>query len=285
MLTLSPSGLLDTSKLNTEEYRGYDPTYVSRYLLLAGILETYRNHHGGQKLKVLEVGGSGSILMNFVDIELVVVDILPNADTQAEYIQGSALAMPFADKSFDAVISCDVLEHIPAEDRELFLKESIRVTKDLLVIAAPFNLDGVREAEIIANDFYKKMTGRDHRWLLEHLLDELPNLRKTETILEKNGLEVDYFSSTSLDNWQLVTRTGFLLSEYGDRPEFSNYLQKINGYYLDNVLKKDFSTNGYRTFVVASKEHDIDIKLEPDVYNKKHVDTLTLLTDAIVTLL
>lgn len=285
MLTLSPSGLLDKSKLNTDEYRAYDPTYVSRYLLLAGILETYRHHHGGKKLKVLEVGGAGSILINFVDIDLVVVDILPNADTQAEYIQGSALAMPFADKSFDAVISCDVLEHIPADDRELFIKESIRVTKDLLVIAAPFNLDGVRDAEIIANDFYKKMTGRDHRWLLEHLLDELPNLRKTETVLEKHGLEVDHFSSTSLDNWQLVTRTGFLLSEYGDRPEFSNYLQQINGYYLDNVLHKDFSINGYRTFVVASKEHDIDIKSEPDVYNKKHIDTLTLLTDAIVTLL
>jgi len=285
MLTLSPSGLFDKNKIDIDKYSSYDPTYISRYLILAGILETYKYHQGVKSLKVLEVGGSGSILKNFVDVDLTIVDILPNTDNQQNYVQGSALAMPLDSDNFDVVISCDIMEHIPENDREMFLKESTRVTKDLLIIAAPFNLTGVRDAEISANDYYKKMTGRDHRWLLEHILHELPDLKKSEMILEKQGLEVDHFSNTALNNWQLVTRSGLLLSKYGDRPEFADYLRQINAYYLEHIVQNDFSINGYRTFVVASKKHEIDIKPEANVYDKKLDDIFTLLTNAILSLL
>lgn len=285
MLTLSPSGLLDKRKINTSELSSLDPTYVSRYLLLAGILESYRHHHGGKKLKVLDVGGSGSMMEAFADVDLTIIDVLPNTENRDNYIQGSALTTPFADSAFDAVISCDVLEHIDANDRATFLKESARVSKDLLVVAAPFNLPGVRKAEISANDYYKKMTGRDHRWLLEHLLDELPNLKKTEMIMENQGLEVDHFSNTALNNWQLVTRVGFLLSEQSVDSEFATSLRQLNVHYMENIMQNDFSNTGYRTFVVGSKRHEIDIKHEADVYDKKLVDTFTLLTDAMLPLL
>lgn len=285
MLTFSPSGLLNKSKVDIDQYTLHDPTYVSRYLLLAGVLETYRHHNGSKKLKVLEVGGSGSILDKFVDIDLTILDIIPNTDKAANYIQGDALKMPFADASFDAVISCDVLEHIPEADREMFLKESARTTKDLMVTAAPFNLSGVRDAEISANDFYKQMTGRDHRWLLEHLLADLPNLKHAEGVLEKQELQVGTFSNTRLDYWQLVTRVGFLLSAQGERVDFVDCLRRINKYYLENIMQSDFSKNGYRTFIIASKKHEIDVKSELPRDNRELDNLFLPLTDSILALL
>jgi ubiquinone/menaquinone biosynthesis C-methylase UbiE len=282
MLTFSPSGLLAKNRINSADYSLLDPTYISRYLILAGLLESYSHHNGStKKLKVLEVGGAGSMLAQFVDIDLTLIDTLPNSENLEHYIQGDALAMPFENNSFDVVVSCDVFEHIPAASRDLFIKESSRVTKDMLVIAAPFNIAGVRDAEISANDFYKKMTGRDHRWLLEHLLDELPDLKKAISILEKRDFEIGYFSNTAINNWQLVTRIGFFLSENSQKqPESSEILQSINRYYLDNMMQTDFSETGYRTFLVASKDHQIDIKDEKDVRSESLLTIFSMLTDA-----
>lgn len=285
MFTLSPSGLLARDRINSSEYSSFDPTYISRYLIQAGILEAYQLHQGAKKLKVLDVGGAGSILSEFIDIDLTILDMLPNEHKAKNYVKGDALAMPFADKSFDVVVSCDVIEHIPKDSRSAFLKESARATKDLLIVAAPFNLKGVRDAEVSANNFYKEMTGQDHRWLLEHLVDELPNIKQAALTLEKVGLNTAYFSNTALDNWQLVTRVGFLLSHVDGKSAFAHDLRKLNEYYLDNLMQQDFSTTGYRSFLVASKKHEVDIKSEKDAYNPKLVEVFSLITNAILRLL
>lgn len=285
MFTLSPSGLLNKEHTDITGFKGVDPTFLSRYILQASILEAYQLHQGIKKLKVLDVGGSGSIIAQFIDVDLTIIDVLPNIEKAPNYIQGSALAMPFADNQFDAIISCDVLEHIPKDDRATFLKESARVTNDLVIVAAPYNLKGVRDAEILANNYYKKMTGEDHRWLLEHLQDELPNLQNAHQVLEKAGLHTAHFSHTSLDNWQLVTRAGFLLTQQAKHPEFTEVIEEFNQYYLKAIMPHDFSVNGYRSFLIASKKHEVDIKPEEDVYQPHLEAIFTLLTDAMLPLI
>lgn len=285
MFTLSPSGLLNNHSVDFSIYRGVDPTFLSRYILQASILKAYQLHQGIDKLKILDVGGSGSIIEQFIDVDLTIIDILPNVAKTRNYVQGSALSMPFADSQFDAIISCDVLEHIPKDDRPAFLKESARVSKDLVIVAAPFNLKGVRDAEIEANEYYKKMTGVDHRWLLEHLLDELPGLQKARLVLEKAGLNSSHFSHTSLDNWQLVTRAGFLLAQKDIYPEFTDNMEELIKYYLKEIMPHDFSKFGYRSFLIASKKHEIDIKSEPDVYQPQLTAIYTMLTNSILSLL
>lgn len=284
MFTLSPSGLLARRNIEADKYSDVDPTFISRYLLQASVLEAYQMHQGIKKLKVLDVGGSGSIITQFIDVDLSIIDILPNKDKVANYIQCDALVMPFADKTFDAVISCDVLEHIPKDDRPAFLRESARVTKDLMIVAAPYNLEGVRDAETQANNFYKEMTGEDHRWLLEHLQDILPDIKEAHNVLRGANLQTGHFSHTSLDYWQLVTRAGFLLAQ--DRhPSLVDRIHQLNKYYLEELMLNDFSETGYRTFLLASRQHEIDIKPEPDLFNPKLVPIFSLLTDAILPLL
>ena len=193
--------------------------------------------------------------------------------------------MPFADNSFDAVISCDVLEHIKKDDRGKFIKECARVSRDFLIIAASYNLTGVRLAEISANGFYKEMTGKDHIWLLEHLQDELPELYSAEETLTKIGLKTGYFSHTSLDYWQLITRAGFLLALQDKHPKFTQKIKQLNLYYLENIMNKDFSDTGYRSFLLASKKLDIKIQKEPDIYRPELEIVFSLITDSIIDLI
>ena len=285
MLSINPSELLSKEKFDANDFTDVDPTFVSRYLLQAAILRDYQRQQGIKKLKVLDVGGSGSILTNFIDVDLTIIDILPNIANLPNYIQGSALTMPFADNSFDVVVSCDVLEHISKNDRPLFLKESARVTKDLMIVAAPYNLQGVRPAEIAANKYYKDMTGEDHRWLFEHLLDELPDLELAKSGLASDGLNVTHFSHTALDHWQLVTRAGFLLVQAPIHPKFVSKIQDLNRYYLENIMRHDFSATGYRSFLLASKQHELNITNSPDAYSPELEAIFSLLSDAILELL
>ena len=285
MFTLSPSGLLAEEKVDFAPYYGLDSTFISRYLIQASILKAYQAHTGIKKLKVLDVGGAGTIIDQFIDIDLTILDMLPNTAKLDNYIEGSALLMPFADSSFDVVVSCDVLEHIKKEDRNKFIKESSRVSKDFLIIAAPYNLSGVRLAEISANNFYKEITGQDHIWLLEHLQDELPELNSAMDVLNSIGLKTGYFSHTSLDYWQLITRAGFLISLEEKHPNFILKLKQLNQYYLENIMAKDFSDTGYRSFLLASKNADINIQQETDIYRPELEIVFSLITDAIINLL
>jgi hypothetical protein len=285
VLNLDISKDLVREKIDIDSFSGVDPTFVSRYLIIAVILKAYQKHLGLKELKVLDVGGSGSILNKFIDVNLTIIDILPNEANLPNYFQGSALIMPFADNSFDVVISCDVLEHINKDDRTLFLKESSRVTKDLMITAAPFNLKGVRKAEISANKFYKDMTGEDHRWLFEHLLDELPDLPLAVKVLSDSGMQIEHFSHTSLDNWQLVTRAGFLIAQEAIHPEFVEKIKELNNYYLNHIMQSDFSATGYRSFIIASKQQKVNIKSQPDIYKPELEVIFSMLNDAILKLL
>ena len=284
MYTFNPSGLLtDITKdiIDYSKYEDLDPTFVSRYLLQAAIINPYGDLKNIKKLKVLDVGGAGSMLGEFIDIDLTIIDIIENENAPDNYIVGSALEMPFKDKEFDVVISCDVLEHIKKEDRRKFLEECSRVSKDLIIIAAPFNLTGVRLAEISANDFYRKITGQNHIWLEEHLQDELPELYQTKKILKDLVEDYGHFSHTALDYWQLITRLSFFFIYKNEHPDFVEHIKKINEFYLEKIMNQDFSATGYRSFIIASKTSKVNIVKSNDAYNPDLERMFTLITDSI----
>ena len=49
----------------------------------------------------------------------------------------SAAALPVADRSFDAVVASDVLEHIPPDLRAQVIKEALRVARKLVIFGFP----------------------------------------------------------------------------------------------------------------------------------------------------
>lgn len=58
-----------------------------------------------------------------------------------EFITGNALKLPFKDNNFDVVISSEVIEHLPKNSEECFLKEISRVLKKegKLFLTTPFD--------------------------------------------------------------------------------------------------------------------------------------------------
>lgn len=66
---------------------------------------------------------------------------LRHLDEGAHPIRGASTALPFADRSFDLVLCCDVLEHLPDEAAAATVAELQRVTRRHLLLNVPFAED------------------------------------------------------------------------------------------------------------------------------------------------
>uniref|UniRef100_UPI0010556AB8 class I SAM-dependent methyltransferase n=1 Tax=Vibrio splendidus TaxID=29497 RepID=UPI0010556AB8 len=114
-----------------------DHNQYYRYMTLKNELI---NRAGSDEFSVLDVGGGLGQLASF----------LPNAKycLVEPTVNGvSGLELPFDDNTFDYVVSCHVLEHIPEADRDTFLDQLLSKAKKGLIILNPFHLDNTSENE------------------------------------------------------------------------------------------------------------------------------------------
>lgn len=89
---------------------------------------------------VLEVGGGASVLRAMIEREVIGVrylsgDISPTSSTTVVL---DALALPIRDRSLDAVLALEVLEHIPQPGRMLDEVARVLVPGGILVVTTPF---------------------------------------------------------------------------------------------------------------------------------------------------
>ncbi len=99
---------------------------------------------------------------------------------------GSVLKLPFANDSFDVVISIDMLEHLPSETTRLeALSQMHRVAKHALIIGFPCGAAAQNAEKAIAT-FYQRKNIPIPEWLKEHQAHGLPS----ETLI------ADFFNTT-----------------------------------------------------------------------------------------
>jgi ubiquinone/menaquinone biosynthesis C-methylase UbiE len=110
------------------------PDTFIRHLCLADLASDF------SAKTILDVGGEG-YLSEFIKARVVSVNV-KMAD-----VCYSGVKLPFKDNAFDIVTSCDTLEHIPKNDRYIFINEHIRVCRKGVVICAPFGTPAHIEAE------------------------------------------------------------------------------------------------------------------------------------------
>jgi SAM-dependent methyltransferase len=165
-------------------------TTFDRYDRYGAIARCLRASLGPGRHRVLDVGDAAGYLPYFTgDLALVGVDVA----VQPDRLEGSvAIAadgarLPFPDRSFDAVVTSDVLEHVPAPARPAFVRELSRVSRDLVIVAAPFDTAGVAGVEELLRRYVLLVTGAPQEQLEEHRECGLPDLDGAAEALGEHG--------------------------------------------------------------------------------------------------
>lgn len=229
------------------------PDLFIRHFLAAELLKQILDTD--KPLKILDVGGRESSFFKYLPEgwEVSILDIRDNDFNEPNYIKGDASQMDFADKLFDFVVSFDTLEHIPEEKKKKSVLEMIRVSKNGVLIAAPFFSEEAVNAELYLNKIYKDNTGTPHLFLQEHLESGLPKEVFLEKIFKDNKLKFRKLTSNNINNWMLFIGITLLEFIFGIDKELQDYYEFYNKNFtaLDDNLDPT-----YRKIYIAVNNED-----------------------------
>ncbi len=138
----------------------------------------------GSPASVLDVGGIRGELGLFLPDSAITRINMAGEDADAHF-DGDRL--PFGDRSFDAAVSLDVLEHIPAAARARHITELVRVARRCVIVCCPLGSPGHIAAEAELATEYAETTGERHRYLDEHLETGLPSEEELRSLAEGSG--------------------------------------------------------------------------------------------------
>lgn len=205
-----------------------------RYDLVRDALQAVRPALGAN-LRLLDVGGffrngRGTALLParlfLPDDDVTVLDV-QSADLPG-YVQGDGRGLHFADASFDFVISCDTLEHIPAPDRPAFWQELLRVVRYGVILIAPFASPEVVAAEDLLFYYIKAELGVEQLQLKEHRGYGLPELPSTCALLDTLGLRYGVYPSGYVHAWlAMMIAKHYLLARSNDH----DLHEQLDAYY------------------------------------------------------
>lgn len=151
--------------------------------------------------KILEVGSDDYGIAPFLNltskITLFDFSFRRKSLETVFYKTGSVLKLPFKDKSFESVISLDMLEHIPPKLRNKALSELMRVTKKTLYLGFPCDSAARKRDKIFFNLVSPFKSSPHIKYIKEHLQNGLPSSKavvkkikvyKPKSIREVNNL-------------------------------------------------------------------------------------------------
>jgi len=148
---------------------------------------------------ILDVGGSGGVILSFIDASKYNIYILDlnkkafsNANRELNAIIADGCKVPFKDDSFDVVTSVDSLEHIPDSIKPDYLNELKRVAKKKVFMHFPAtSSDGLYQGEkydIKFNEMHKRLAGIDESNTVEHIKSGLPKIEDIKSFFPNSDI-------------------------------------------------------------------------------------------------
>jgi hypothetical protein len=228
-------------------------------MAVAQVADAVRAAMGTPRLRVLDVGGfhrtpDGRIMLPLIQflssdwaIATDVADgVLP------DYVRASGSALPFRSETFDLVVTCDTLEHLPPTDRPAFVDELLRVAACAVHLMAPFDNEQTQRAEQILRD-YLTARGCAHRQLEEHFEQGLPSALQLRSQLVDRRLAAIEFADGYLPNWLAMI---LLHLTPGTSLDF---LAELDRFYNRHFSPEDRREPAYRRAFVIAKPGSKDL--------------------------
>lgn len=189
---------LSFAELKTAEYLGADRKQIeaynstvlakipkieemnhNQYYRLLSLSSAIVNRGGSNNLSILDVGGGQGELASFIpEVSYCLAEPTVNG------ISGTNL--PFKDQSFDYVVSCHVLEHIPPDSRELFMDQLLSKARRGVILLNPFYVEGTHVENRLA--LIIEVTGAG--WAREHIECNLPRIETIRDYARQRGLKL-----------------------------------------------------------------------------------------------
>lgn len=210
-----------------EKYPNWDISISLRYLPIVSDIK--KNFKAGAS--ILDVGSGDSGLFTYIDkgykVTATDIDVKKNTDTKVKMVQASAEDLPFKSDSFDAVVSVDMMEHLPDEIREGAVSEMIRVARDRVYIAFPRGKMSY-EVDKFLSKYYYSTHKKELEFLNEHIRNGLPETRQIDDFINDSAKKMDKsVKFTKKGNTNLLLWTVLLLMGFSENRFFTNIYGKL----------------------------------------------------------
>ena len=203
---------------------------------------------------LLEIGSGSVGIGRFYRAPFVGCDVNfefePEAPMRA--VIASATDLPFDDRSFDAVVVSDVLEHIPPEDRTRVVCEALRVTRKIAVFGFPSGPQAF-DCDVKLLHAYDKNHRKRPTWLKEHMLYPFP----TESIFEnlRQDWIVESFGNENLNfHYWMMRKEMYRPWDFAFR-----VLLALAPTIIESMLRKEDKEPYYREIVVFERRSIPDL--------------------------
>lgn len=218
--------------------------HFQRYAGAAKVLRSL----GSPVRSILEVGANRQRLLGefLPDAEVLYTDIEPQQGP--DFVVADATALPFPDGAFEAVVSLDVLEHMPSEVRASAVAEMARVAARVVVIACPVEDPSTHAAEREADSVWRNYFHGSYPWLEEHQTYGLVDVAAVEVAFSRAGLRLQRYGQGDTRLWSALMGAHFVKEAVA---EFGGVVAAMDQLYNCSVFPADWNGTPYRQIFVG----------------------------------
>ncbi|MCK4814217.1 class I SAM-dependent methyltransferase, partial [bacterium] len=241
-LGTSPEKIEQHKKKILQELPKTENMNHNQFYRLHSLSSAIRRISKGDNVSLLDVGGGHGHLARFLsDFPYCLAEPTVNG------ISGTDL--PFADKSFDFVVACHALEHIPLDSRELFLDQLLSKSKRGLILLNPFFIDAAHEEDRLRLIY--DVTGA--AWAREHLQRTHPRLEMIHNYCRKNELEFTIEVNGSLTTSMAMVFVDYFAQKAGLSEDLKTKINRFYNLRYANILDSQEYPNAYIIYIVRQK--------------------------------